>query len=125
MEQAIFNFLFVCILLRLIIVLFAKIASVKYLKYLGYLIIIPALGSFYVYFSGIRDVEYGTFNNKIWWGYLRPVHGILYLLFSYNAINGNRNAWVYLLLDVLFSFLGFINFHFIHLNLYIDDFYRS
>ena len=35
-----------------------------------------------------------------------------YLLFAYNAIIGNKNAWVYLLIDVVIGVISFIIFHY-------------
>lgn len=40
-----------------------------------------------------------------------PIHALLYLLFSYNAIQGNKNAWIYLLIDVLFGLTSFLLYH--------------
>lgn len=35
-----------------------------------------------------------------------------YLLFAYNAIIGNKNAWVYLLIDFVIGLISFIIFHY-------------
>jgi hypothetical protein len=56
------------------------------------------------------------FGDKIWWNNLRPIHGLLYLLFSYNAIIGNQNSWIYLLIDVSFGLISFLTKHFIFKN---------
>jgi hypothetical protein len=52
-----------------------------------------------------------VFGDKIWWNMLRPIHGLLYFLFAYNAINGNTGAWIYLLIDVLFGLASFLIHH--------------
>ena len=109
-------FLFVCIGLRLLLVYIAKNISIRYLKYMGYLLLIPGFAFIYMYITGIRDSGLGTFGNKIWWSNLRPIHGILYLLFSYNAINGNKNAWIFLLIDVIFGLISFLTYHLILKN---------
>ena len=83
---------------------------------MGYLLLIPGFAFIYMYITGIRDSGLGTFGNKIWWSNLRPIHGILYLLFSYNAINGNKNAWIFLLIDVIFGLISFLTYHLILKN---------
>ena len=87
----------------------------KYLKYLGYLALLPATGFLYIYLTGSRKTGAETFGEKIWWNNLRPIHSILYFLFAYNAIISNKQAWVYLFADVLFGLASFLlhRFYFI------------
>ncbi len=106
-------FLFGCIGSRLLLVYIAKNIDIKLLKYMGYLLLLPAVGFFYIYLSGTRKTGAEVFGDKIWWNDLRPIHGLLYLLFSYNAINGNKNSWIYLFVDVLFGLASFLTYHFI------------
>ena len=54
----------------------------------------------------------GAFGGESWWNNLRPVHALLYGLFAYNAIIGNRGAWIYLLIDVLIGLFSFLIFHY-------------
>lgn len=106
-------FLVFCIGTRTLVAYLAKNANKTYLRYMGYLALLPALGFLFLYFTGVRKV--GVFGEKIWWNDLRPVHALLYLLFSYNAIRGKSFAWVFLLMDMfigLFSFLFFYRSHF-------------
>jgi len=49
--------------------------------------------------------------DKIWWKHLRPFHALLWGLFSYLAITGNRNAWIVLFIDILFGLSAFLVFH--------------
>jgi hypothetical protein len=51
---------------------------------------------------------------KIWWNDLRPIHSIFYFLFAYNAIIGNKQAWVYLLADVLLGLISFSIYHYVN-----------
>ena len=106
-------FLFGCIGVRLLLVYIAKNISIQYLKYMGYLLLLPGIGFIYFYLTGTRKTGPEVFGNKIWWNNLRPIHGILYLLFSYNAINGNKNAWIFLFIDVIFGLISFLTYHFI------------
>ena len=101
-----------CIGSRSLLVYLAKNASEKILMYIGYLALLPAIGFLYIYFSGARKTGAEVFGEKIWWNNLRPIHSLLYFLFAYNAINGNKMAWVYLLIDVIFGLISFLGHHF-------------
>ena len=105
-------FLFGCIGLRSLFVVIAKNIDIKLLPYLGYLAVLPALGFIYIFATDGRRTGMETFGEKIWWNNLRPVHAVLYSLFAYNAIIGNRNAWIYLLIDVLIGLSSFLIFHY-------------
>ena len=80
---------------------------------MGYLLLLPAIGFIYIYLTNSRQTGAEVFGDKIWWNNLRPIHALLYLLFSYNAIQGNKNAWIYLLIDVLFGLISFLIYHLI------------
>ena len=103
-------FLIGCIGLRSFIVYLAMIANKFWLKIIGYVAILPAIGFFYFFFIGTRKT--GAFGEKAWWNNLRPLHGSLYLLFAYNAINGKNFAWIFLLIDVIIGLLSFLIFHY-------------
>ena len=111
-HKRILLFLIGCIGTRLLFVYAAKNASLQMLKYMGYLALIPAIGFSYIYLTGSRQTGAEVFGEKIWWNNLRPVHGFLYILFAYNAIIGNKNAWMYLFADVLFGLISFLLFHY-------------
>jgi hypothetical protein len=104
-------FLIGCMGTRLLLVYIAKNVNTTWLRYMGYLALLPAIGFIYIYFSGSRKTGGEVFGDKIWWNHLRPVHALFYMLFSYNAIKGNKNAWVYLLMDVLFGLVSFLMHH--------------
>lgn len=104
-------FLVGCIGTRTLIAYIAKVASVRWLKVLGYLALLPAVGFVYLFLSGKRKTGGEVFGDKIWWNSLRPVHGLLYFLFAYNAILGNRGAWRFLAADVVIGLVSFLVFH--------------
>jgi hypothetical protein len=108
-------FLIGCIGTRLLFVYAAKIANTQFLKYIGYLALIPAIGFSYIYLTDSRQTGAEVFGEKIWWNNLRPLHSLLYFLFAYNAINGNKCAWMYLLIDVLIGLASFLFYH-LYLN---------
>lgn len=105
-------FLVGCIGVRSLFVIVAKNSPVNYLKYLGFLALLPAIGFVYIFLTGGRQTGAEVFGEKIWWNNLRPIHAILYFLFAYNAIMGNTGAWVYLLIDVILGLSAFLHFHY-------------
>ena len=105
-------FLLLCIPVRVGFVFIAKSVDKKYLPYLGYLAILPAIGFAYIYIFGKRKTGGETFGQKIWWNNLRPLHSILYLTFACLAINKNPKAYIPLLLDVSIGFISFILYHY-------------
>jgi len=110
-QKRILLFLIGCIGTRLSLVYIAKNINTQYLKYMGYLGLLPAIGFMYIYLTGVRQTGVEVFGDKIWWNNLRPIHGTLYFLFAYNAIKGNKNSWIYLLIDVLFGLTSFLIYH--------------
>jgi hypothetical protein len=110
-------FLIGCIGLRSFIVYLAKNVNTFWLKIMGYIALLPAIGFFYLFFTNSRTTGAGAFGEKIWWVNLRPIHGSLYLLFAYNAIRGNPFSWIFLLFDVI---IGLVSFLFVHY--YNNDF---
>ena len=109
-------FLIGCIGTRSLFVIIAKYIDTEYLKYLGYLALLPAIGFIYIYLSGSRKTGAEVFGEKIWWNYLIPIHSLLYFLFAYNAIMGNKQSWIYLLVDVLFGLVSFSIHHYVNGN---------
>jgi len=111
-------FLVGCIGVRSLFVIIAKNANTEYLKYLGYLALLPAIGFMYIYLTGSRKTGAEVFGEKIWWNNLRPIHSILYFLFAYNAIIGNNESWIYLLVDVLIGLISFLIHHYVNGNIF-------
>lgn len=105
-------FLIGCIGTRLLFVYIAKMANVKYLPYLGYLALLPAIGFTYIYLFDARKKGAEVFGEKIWWNNLRPLHALFYFAFAGLAITGNRRAWICLLADVLLGLVSFLMFHY-------------
>jgi hypothetical protein len=111
-QKRLILFLFGCIGTRSLLVYIATTTNKHLLNIMGYLALLPAIGFFYIYFTGSRKTGIEVFGDKIWWNNLRPIHGTLYSLFAYNAINGNSNAYLYLLVDVIFGLVSFLLYHF-------------
>jgi hypothetical protein len=118
LQQRFLMFLIGCIGTRSLFVIIAKYIDTEYLKYLGYLALLPAIGFIYIYLSGSRKTGAEVFGEKIWWNDLRPLHSILYFLFAYNAIMGNKQSWIYLLVDVLIGLISFLIHHYVNGNIF-------
>ena len=114
LRERMMMFLFGCIGLRSLFVVIAKYVNTAYLKYLGYLALLPAFGFIYIYLTGSRKTGAETFGEKIWWNNVRPLHSILYFLFAYNAIVGNKQSWIYLLVDVIIGLISFLVYHYVN-----------
>ena len=111
-------FLFLCITIRSFLVYLAhKLKNNRtYLKIMGLILLFPAIGFLYIYFTNSRKTGGEVFGGKIWWNDLRPIHGIIYILFSLFALVNNKtmnnNAWIFLLVDVILGLSGFLIYHY-------------
>jgi len=85
--------------------------SKKYLKIMGFIALLPAIGFLYIYLTNSRKTGGEVFGGKIWWNNLRPVHSLLYFIFAYMGINENPNSYIPLLIDVTIGLLAFLNQH--------------
>lgn len=111
LKKTLLLFLLVCVPLRVLFVVVAKMVSIKYLFYLGVLGLVPAFGFLFLHFyPGYRPE--GAFGQKKWWN--RLVHGLFYLAFAVSAMMGNRNAYLFLLIDVVYGLVGFVRYHFMN-----------
>ena len=104
-------FLIGCIGTRAAFAYYAKIASPETLRLLGYLALLPAIGFFVIYFGGLRKTGLEVGGQTIWWNNLRPIHGVIYSFFAFNAIEQNPSSWMYLFADVVVGLTSFIAHH--------------
>lgn len=107
-----FLFLIGCIGTRSLLVYLAKTLSPLYLQIMGALALIPAIGMLYIYMFGLRKTGPEVFGEQIWWNDLRPVHGLLYLCFGITALLKYKNAWIFLLADVIIGLTAFLLHHY-------------
>ena len=113
-----------CIPARLCLALLAKYLSSSssysyYYKLFGYILLLPAFGFLYLFFTGKRQgVGPETQGELIWWNKFRILHGLIYLLFSYNAIFNQtfKSAYLFLLFD---AFMGLVLFLLHQYNIFI------
>lgn len=106
-----------CIGSRIALVMMAKHVSLSYLPIMGYLALLVAFGFMYIYLNDLRKTGVEVFGDKIWWNSLRPVHALFYFLFAINAIKKHRDAWYYLLCDVIIGFVSFLYYHLSRANI--------
>lgn len=112
-------FIFGCIGSRLLFTLLAYSFSNWKLTSLGILSLFFVIGWFYIIFIGERDTGPEVFGDKIWWKSLRPIHMLLWLFFSFLAIQQHPYAWIILLIDTTFGLISFILHHWSQGNLKI------
>ena len=112
LQKRFLAFLLLCIPARIGFVFIAKSVDKKYLPYLGYLALLPAIGFAYIYIFGKRKIGAETFGQKIWWNDLRPVHSIFYLIFASLALTKSNTAYIPILLDVILGLISFIIYHY-------------
>jgi hypothetical protein len=106
-------FLIGCIGTRSLFAYIAKQANAQYLKWLGYLALLPAIGFMYIFLTGSRPTGLEVGGGAIWWNNLRPLHAAIYILFAYLAITGNTQmAWRVLAADVVIGVVAFLIHHF-------------
>jgi hypothetical protein len=105
-------FLIGCIGLRTLFVYIAKTIKPKHLPIVGIIALIPAIGFSYIYITDSRKTGGEVFDQKIWWGDLRPLHAFLYFTFAYMAITKYPRAWTVLFLDVALGLTAFIIYHY-------------
>ena len=65
LQKRFLMFLIGCIGVRTLFVIIAKYINTKYLKYLGYIALLPAIGFMYIYLTGSRKTGAETFGEKI------------------------------------------------------------
>jgi hypothetical protein len=105
-------FLIFCIGSRIMIFYISLHINEKYIKYIGLITLIIGIGFAYIFLTDSRKTGGEVFGDKIWWNNLRPVHSVLYILFSFNALVYNKSMSQLLLADVIIGFIFFLNFHY-------------
>lgn len=110
-KKGILLFLLVCIPLRIVLAVIAKVLPVYYLPIIGIPFLIFGIGTLYLYLTGTRTTGGGAFGGVLWWKDMRPIHGILYLSFAILAFLRYPYAWILLAVDVLVGLVGFLTYH--------------
>ena len=107
-------FLIGCIGVRLLLSLLVKLSPASYLPFYSVISLLPALGFISIYLFNLR--KYGMeAGGKIWWNKLRPIHGVMYLLFSIYSYKKEVFAWKILLIDTILGLLFWLNHHYLNI----------
>ena len=106
-------FLLGCIPIRIIIALIPLYIDKKWLFYYSFILFAMAISFLYLYFTNGRENAFEA-GGKTWWAKYRIIHGLLYLMAAYYAYHQNRNAWIPLMIDVIFGLILFIQKRFLH-----------
>lgn len=85
-----------------------------YQKLLGILLLILSLSFFYLYSTNKR-LDAREAGGYTWWARLRPIHGIFYLIAAILCFQNSKQAYLILLIDVMFGIGAFVNYR------YLDD----
>ena len=104
-------FLIGCMGARFGLVYLIKIHNSKYKNILASLLVIPAIGFFYIYHNGLRLTGGEVFGDKIWWNSLRPFHGIMYILAAGLVYYKNKKAYIAILIDTIVGLGAFTHYH--------------
>jgi len=94
-----------CILVRALITLYAYVRPCN--RILGFLSLIPALGFAIIYIFGLRKVGLETGGKPIWWNNLRPIHALLWGIFSISTLMGYRHSYIALIADTTIGIIAF------------------
>jgi len=101
-----FLFLFGCIGTRLLLTWLAY--TLKFNLILPIITGLIAIGFMIIFLTGIRKTGPEVFGEKIWWNDLRPIHSILYLLFTITYLKKYKYSWCFLLLDTMIGLSTFL-----------------
>jgi uncharacterized membrane protein YdcZ (DUF606 family) len=102
-------FLFVCLVIRFLFVIVALYVSPDTVKlYMSPIAFVIGISFIVIYLFDLRKTGQEVIgkSKSIWWNNLRPVHGIMYLLFAIAGYHKMKFAWVFLLIDVILGILA-------------------
>jgi hypothetical protein len=107
-------FILGCIGSRLSLSMIAKYIMIDYLPLLAIITIPISISFMYLYIFGNdvadRQLEW-LGDKKIWWNQLRPLHSILFMIFSILAMNKLSYSWLILLLDTIIGLISWLIHH--------------
>lgn len=95
-------FLVGCIGTRLLLTYFAKVGSLNIRRMIGIFAGIVSIGFASIWLFDLRKTGIETGGKEIWWNHARPLHAMLFGLFSVMTLAyNNEQAWIVLLTDTL------------------------
>jgi len=107
------TFLIGCIGTRLAFSYIASIADGIWKHLFGTVLMAIGVGFLVIYFGGLRKTGFEA-GGKIWWDWLRPFHGLMYLTagIALCMYDQNRVASQIIFADTIIGLLAFLHHHF-------------
>ena len=104
----------ICIISRILFIYlsFLSLSTRTIYLYFAFFYTILGIGSFYHFVTKIR--KKGAFGQYIWWHFLRPIHGIFFLISGYLIYKKNNKFIYILIIDTIISVTGFVRQQFIN-----------
>lgn len=113
-EKRIILFLTFCIASRLSLAFLVAHVDEKFRKVLSLILSTIGLGFLIIYTFHLRKSGLETGGQPIWWDFMRPIHGTLFLVSSYLLwIGRQKYASLYLFMDVCIGLSAFLMHHFL------------
>jgi len=109
--KRIFLFSFLCIPTRFMFMYLSDKYAESYSHYFILVALLFSIAQFYLYITDSRKTGIEVFGADIWWNQLRPVHGMLYLLFCVYTYKKQNHAYIPLLIDIITAIIAFILYH--------------
>lgn len=106
-------FLIGCIGTRLAFSYIASTVEGIWNNLFGLVLITIGIGFLIIYFGGLRKTGFEA-GGKIWWDWLRPFHGIMYLVAGSALVMYNKNnlASNLIFADTIVGLFAFLHHHF-------------
>ena len=104
-----------CIPIRILIALIPLYLHNDNLPYYGAVLVLFAIGFFYLYFYNLR-LNASEGGGITWWAKYRLIHGFLYLTASVYAFQKKTIAYIPLTIDIVLGLILFILRHFTEIN---------
>ena len=104
-----------CIPIRILIALIPLYLHNDNLPYYGAVLLLFAIGFFYLYFYNLR-LNASEGGGITWWAKYRLIHGFLYLTASVYAFQKKTIAYIPLTIDIGLGLILFILRHFTEIN---------
>lgn len=104
-------FLLLCIPIRFYISYSLKKLNNKNKNIFTLVTLIIGLGFFTIYVGNFRKKGGETFNENIWWNYLRPFHSFMYIYTSYLIYNNDKHSHLIIFYDTIIGIISFLIYH--------------
>ena len=98
------KFLIGCIGARLMLTFLAKYINQKNREKLAYITLLISITFITLYLFDLRKTG-AEAEGIIWWNKLRPIHGVLYFLFSIYTFKKEKFSWIFLLIDTILGII--------------------